>query len=226
MILSGLMGLAGCVAGDDAAMDLKVAGTSPASGGTWPADRSVVIRFDRYLSTSMDPAAMTLTSGERTVPVAPLYDPVERALLVQPAEELVPGVAYTLTVQPGAVYGLDGQTLSEDLRLGFFATSALPEPPAPRVDFERDLAPLFAGRCACHGPPRRQHPELTEEGLIDRPSQRQPGALLVRPGLPMRSMLVRKLLPGYPGVPGEQMPPGDTLPASDLRRIIDWIDTL
>lgn len=226
MILSMLAGQAGCVAGDDAPADLKVAGTSPENGGTWPARRALEVRFDRYLSTFMEPASMSLTSGEVGVPLAPLYDPVSRALLVQPVDELVPGLGYTLIVQPGAVWGLDGQTLDEPVRLDFVATAAVPDPPAPEVDFERDLAPLFAGRCSCHGPPRNQYPELTPEALVEQPSQRQPGAILVRPGLPLRSMLVRKVLPGYPGVPGEQMPPGETLPAAELRRLIDWIGSL
>ncbi len=198
--------------------------TSPVEAGTLAADAPILIRFDRYLAPlPVDAATLMLTSGERPVDGAVLYDPVAKGLAFQPTEELVPGLAYTLTLTPDAVRGLDGAQLDEDATLDFRATPADGLPPPPPVDFERDIAPILAGRCSCHGLAPLSYPQLTPEALVEVPSLRTPYLNLVEPGVPLRSLLVRKILPGYPGVQGEDMPPDGPLSHAEQRLIVDWV---
>ena len=100
--------------------------------------------------------------------------------------------------------------------------------PQPALDFERDVAAVWAGRCGCHGEASegRVPPALTEAALANQPSARFPGLALVQPGQPLRSALVRKLLHDYPGLRGEPMPPSGPLDDDALRRVIGWIEGL
>lgn len=222
-----LVGLAACVTGIDGHGALTLRSSSPVDGATWPANAPLVLRFDRYLGTvpSVSPS-VSLVSGDVPVPVGLLYDPVERAVVVLPAEELTPGVGYLLTISEESLRGLDGSTLSEPLEIGFSATAGGVRPADPLVDFEADVRPVFERRCGCHGPPPLAFPALEPASLIDRPGRRSGALPLVAPGAPLRSGLVRKILPGYPGVTGDSMPPEGTLPTNELRVIVDWIRDL
>ncbi len=227
-LLPGVSGcLSGCVAGNDAEGRLTVAAQAPEDGEPWPANAPIEIRFDRYLATvPVTSAGVRLVSAETDVPLGLLYDPVERAVLVQPEIELTPGVGYAFTLEPGAVRALDGTTLAEPLEIGFVAVAGGARPPAPTVDFDADVRPIFERRCSCHGPPPLTWPELTPEGLFDVPSRRNPALALVAPGAPLRSQLVRKLLPAYPGVSGQSMPPEGPLSADALHTVLDWVRDL
>lgn len=219
--------LAGCVAGVDGHGPLALVSSSPEDGETWPANAPLVLRFDRYLATvpSTSPD-VTLVSGEVVVPIGLLYDPVERAVVVAHPDELTPGVGYVLTFAPDALRGLDGGRLDGPLSLGFVATAGGLEPVAPAPDFEADIRPLFAHRCGCHGPPPLVWPELSPDSLLDVPGRRSWPLSLVSPGAPLRSGLVRKILPGYPGVAGAPMPPEGPLSTRELRLIVDWVRDL
>lgn len=227
-VLATLLPLvAGCVAGNDAEGNLAVASQAPDDGETWPANAPLEIRFDRYLATvPVSSPGVRLVSADADVPVGLLYDPVYRAVLIQPAFELTPGVGYQLTMDAGALRALDGTMLDAPLEIGFLAVPGGARPARPVVDFEADVRPIFERRCSCHGPPPATWPELTPEGLVDVSSRRNPALSLVAPGAPLRSQLVRKVLPAYPGVAGEGMPPEGPLPAAALHTILDWVRDL
>lgn len=230
VVAAGLasVGGPGCVwEADDPAAYLQVVETSPSEGGTWPANAPLSVRFDRYLAaptTRTD--VVTLASGDALIPVGLTYDPVERALVLSPTEELVPGVGYLLTLPESVVEGLDGATLEEPLTLGFVAVAGGAAPPEPPVDFATQVRPLFEARCSCHGPSPATWPPLTPEGLVDVASRARPDVALVAPGVPLESGLVQKVLPGYPGLVGEAMPPAGSLSAAELRVLVDWVRDL
>lgn len=220
------VGLGGCATDSPHAPRLRLVSQDPPEGGRLAADEPVLLRFATYLYPGTPPAGtVTLVSGEREVGVALLYDPAARGVALRPTEELLPGLAYTLTVAPEALFGYDGAVLPEPIVLHFVAETAAARPEPDPVDFEADLAPLFEARCACHGPAPLAYPALTETALVGRPSLALPYLSLVAPGLPLRSMLVRKILPGFPGHQGRIMPPadGDPLTVEERRLVVDWV---
>lgn len=197
--------------------------TSPGRGDSWAADRVLRIVFDRYLdASSINPAAVRLHSGEVNVSVAVGYDPVDRALVVEPRVPLRPGLGYTLTVEAGAVAALGGDALAEpvevDLRAGPAVGVVAPEP----VVFARDVAPVFAGRCGCHGPAPAVFPALAPESLVGVASARRPDEWLVVPGAPLESELVRRILPDHPGTRGMEK----VLTDEERRLIVRWVAEL
>lgn len=197
-----------------------VVSTSPGRGDSWAADRVLRIVFDRYLdASSINPAAIRLHSGEVNVSFAVGYDPVDRALEVAPLLPLRPGLGYTLSVEAGAVAALGGDALAEpvevELRAGPVAGVEAPGP----VDFARDVAPVFAARCGCHGPAPAVFPALWPEALSGVASARRPGAWLVVPGAPLESELVRRVLPDYPGTRGMEK----VLTDEERRLIVRWV---
>ena len=237
LILAGAAlssGVLGCTAGADAP-SLTVVASEPGPGGEHAANRPLRLEFDRHLYpvfvlAGAEGEGIRLFSGEVGVPLDARYDLVGRALELTPREALSPGVAYRLEVAPGGVVGLDGETLDAPLAVGFWA--GLPAPmvdtPQPALDFERDVAAVWAGRCGCHGESSegRVPPALTEAALVGQPSARFPGLALVQPGQPLRSALVRKLLRDYPGLRGEPMPPSGPLDDDAVRRVVAWIEGL
>jgi hypothetical protein len=62
----------------------------------------------------------------------------------------------------------------------------------------------------------------TWEALVDVPSAAAPGEVLVVPGDPDGSYLVKKL-EGAPGIAGLRMPQGGQLDDADLELIREWI---
>jgi hypothetical protein len=234
VVLAAFFGVTACTSGADAPT-LAVVATQPPASGEHAANRPIRLEFDRYLypvfaQTGAEGEGIRLVSGDIDVPLEARYDVVGRALELAPREALSPGVGYRLDVAPGAVFGLGGETLAEPISLGFWA--GLPEltmgEPQTPLDFERDVAVVWAGRCGCHGPAEegRVPPALTEDALVGQPSVRFPGLALVQPGQPLRSALVRKLLPDYPGLRGEAMPPSGPLEDAALRRVLAWIEGL
>lgn len=199
--------------------------TEPVEAAEHPADRALRVRFDRYLDPDVSGAVMVgLVSGDVGVGVDVAYDPVDRALVISPQFELRPGIGYVLTVARDGLRGFDGAVLESDLTLHFIAGLAVDPPvgaPAP-VDFDDEVAPVLAARCGCHGPEPAAFPPLTPAGLINVESQRQPGRILVRPGRPLRSYLIQRVLVDYPGVRGQPK----TLDDAERRLLIDWVSGL
>jgi hypothetical protein len=93
-------------------------------------------------------------------------------------------------------------------------------------DFETDVRPLLERRCGCHGPAPAEWPPLEPEVLAHEPSRGDPHLVLLDPGAPMRSALVLKVLPGYPGISGGSMPPGAPLSEAERRVLFDWVRSL
>jgi len=223
---AGTGAVSACVSGDDDP-SLRVVGTEPPEGQAHPATAPLEIRFDAYLGpVPLSSAAVRLNSGEVEVPVGLLDDPIARALVLRPIDELVPGLTYTLTVEPAAVASLDGRRLEAAFTLNFVATATGVRPASGPPDFDADVRPLLERRCGCHGPPPAVWPPLEPEVLLFAPSRADPHRVLLDPGAPMRSALILKVLPGYPGVSGVGMPPGSPLPESERRLLFDWVRSL
>lgn len=228
MILAAFVVVGGsaCVAGKDEP-SLAVVSTDPPAGAAHPAMAPLEVRFDAYLATvPLTSSAVRLTSGEVEVPIGLLGDPVARALVVHPLDELVPGLAYTLTVEPAAVRSLDGRRLDDAFTLDFVATATGARPASAPPDFETDVRPLLERRCGCHGPAPAEWPPLEPDALTFTPSRADPRRVLLDPGAPMRSALILKVLPGYPGVSGQLMPPGAPLAERERRLLFDWVRSL
>src|SRR5690348_12301748 len=92
--------------------------------------------------------------------------------------------------------------------------SALCADPASKVDFARDVQPIFQQRCVvCHGP--RQH--LSGLRLDDRDSARR----VVQAGHGADSRLIQMVK----GSTGKVMPPvGNKLSAEQIATLSRWID--
>ena len=98
----------------------------------------------------------------------------------------------------------------------FFAQAPAP---APRVDFARDVQPLFRQHCiGCHGP------TIHQNGFrLDRRADAMRGGTIavIGPGNSAGSRLYMRLIgSGF----GPQMPPTGALKADQIRVIKDWID--
>lgn len=223
-----LAGLFIACAPDREVSPLQVEETVPAAGGALPADAPIRIRFDTWLDPDLRwGSGVGLRSGDERVGFSAGWDPVDRALVIQPVIDLRVGLAYALTLEAEAVRTLDGRTLEAPLSLEFVAgapTGARPE--RGPVDFDADLRLSLDRRCSCHGPAPLDWPELRPESLINVPSRRDPNRMLVEPGAPLRSELVLKLLWGYPGVAVGPMPPDAPLPDDEIRRVVAWVETL
>src|SRR4051812_33849837 len=92
--------------------------------------------------------------------------------------------------------------------------------PAARVDFVRDIQPIFRQQCySCHGA------TIHENGLrLDRRADAMRGGMIavIGPGNSGASRLYLRLT-GAPGV-GPQMPPAGALKAEQIAVIKRWID--
>jgi len=120
-----------------------------------------------------------------------------------------------------------------------------PEPPAPAdPSFAQDVAPLFSSTCAfssCHGgtappggirlgPASNVSPSEVRSALVDAPAKTDASLVLVRPGDPDGSFLVRKLegrfedLPCGPDHCGERMPQRNfPLSDRDIQLVRNWV---
>ena len=152
--------------------------TSFEGGKTVPANGSIHVAFDRVLHPASvnRQAALVLEASGRPVgnPIVS-YDPVARVLsLASPNEQgarwLTPKQPYLLVLthpeeenSPGGVRAFDGATLERSQRLSFFAGDEIATGAErslelrgfdPRVEFCRDVLPVFVNTCAggtCHG---------------------------------------------------------------------------
>ena len=98
---------------------------------------------------------------------------------------------------------------------------ANPPAPAQRVDFTRDIQPIFETHCAeCHGPKKgRARLRLHAPDVIRKGGES--GAVIV-PGKSQDSLLIRRIL----GLDGEDRMPldADPLPSDALANLRAWID--
>jgi hypothetical protein len=206
---------------------LSVVTSAPRAGARHPAADPLRVRFNRYLDPRLDwDLAVTLTSADVPIGIDVGYDPAGPDLVVLPRLALRPGLGYRVVVAADAVRGIDGSTLDDDVEIGFVAAPGEAAPPPAPVDFDADLAPLFARRCGCHGPEPAVYPPLTAGALLGLEPQRDPTLPFVAPGAPLRSLLVLKVLPGYPGLLGETMPPDHPLAPDEIRQVVEWVRAL
>ena len=202
---------------------LSVLSTVPQIGDVHPADAPLRVRFDGYLhpNTQWSSTAEVNTGGIRH-PVSVAYDPVAQSVVIAPTIAFRPGLAYTLLMPTDGVVAHDGGTLEAEFRLDFVAGPPTLSSPRAPLRFTDDIAPIFERRCGCHGPSGETPPELSPEGMINRPSWRQPNWRVVVPGRPLASYLVLRMLPDYPGVTG----PTKSLEGDEVRAVIHWIRRL
>ncbi|MBI4603701.1 MAG: DUF1553 domain-containing protein [Planctomycetes bacterium] len=106
------------------------------------------------------------------------------------------------------------------------AMSGLLAAPEAKVDFAREIKPLFSDRCyACHGPDAsarkaRLRLDLSEGPFGDRGGK----GPVIRPGDPAASELYRRITAADPS---ERMPPPDSklaLSAAEVERVRRWIE--
>lgn len=103
--------------------------------------------------------------------------------------------------------------------------AAQTSPPAPRVDFSRDIRPILSDKCfACHGPdPEFREAELRldiRSGVFQHPGKRK----IVVPGKPTESLLWRRITHTDPD---QVMPPPDSgkmLNAQQRELLRRWIE--
>ncbi len=156
---------------------IRVVATNFEGGRTIPANGSVQVALDRVLhpSTVNRQGVIVLEVSGRAVtnPVVS-YDPVTRVVSLSGPDPrgsrwLVPGQPYLLFLthpadpdSPGGLRALDGATVDRTAtrRFAFFAGPEEVDPRArgfdPRVEFCRDVLPIFRARCGsshCHGSP-------------------------------------------------------------------------
>jgi len=206
---------------------MEVAATVPEEDGVISANLPIRIGFSEHIAPGVGFAGrVSLRIDALDVAFSAGYDPVDRALVVVPTNDLRVGQLHTLSLTAEGIESADGRPLDRDLILTFLVGSPTAAPRAqPAVDFERDLVPLFAGRCGCHVMGQAA-PPLTPAALVGQPSGRDPARLLVQPGDPRRSLLVQKVLRDYPGLPGDPMPPEAALSAAEQRLIVGWVEGL
>ena len=114
----------------------------------------------------------------------------------------------------------DDTTAARDLTR---AANAGADAAAPKIDFERDIEPIFQASCvACHGADKPQA-QLRLDSLAAVLRGSISGEVVV-PGDSNGSLLVKRLM-GTNGVP--RMPPaGDAVPQAKIDQIRAWIDQL
>lgn len=227
LLFGVIAGPSACLIAGEEQSALHVVESEPAAGAVHPASAPLRVRFDRYLDPGMDwPRAAALRSGDAEFAVTVAYDPAGPGLVVVPRNALRPGLGYVLRLPAERLRGIDGSTLGADIEIPFRAAPAVVQPAPRPVDFEADLSPIFDRACGCHGPEPAVYPPLTREALLTLPSRRHPDLPLVEPGGPLRSMLVLKVLPGYPGLLGESMPPEAPLPPDEIRLVVEWVSAV
>ena len=98
--------------------------------------------------------------------------------------------------------------------------TAPPPRPVRRIDFDRDVRPIFAKHCvSCHGP-EKQRGGLRLDRKADALTGGDGGAAIV-PGKPADSPLLDRVASRDPA---ERMPPkGDPLTAAEVATLRTWI---
>jgi hypothetical protein len=169
---------------------VRVVATNFEGGRTIPANGSVQLAFDRVLhpSTVNRQGVIVLEVSGRAVtnPVV-TYDPVTRVVSLSAPDPrgsrwLVPGQPYLVFLthpedpdSPGGLRALDGATVERTAtrRFAFFAGPEEVDERArgfdPRVEFCRDVLPIFRARCGssnCHGSPDPQRGTRPRMSLV------------------------------------------------------------
>jgi hypothetical protein len=221
-ILIVIILLSGCSAPSETRV-LEVIGSTPEDGQTLSADKAIHIQFDRHLSLdSVVRSGATLVSGDATANVRLSYDPVARALIATPLRNLRVGLGYRFSLPTEKIVGLDGSELKSTFNLDFRAGDISGFKRKP-VSFEEDVRPIIKKTCGCHGPEPKSFPDLEMvDAMVDTPSFRQPEYALIKPGYPLQSYLVLRILSNYPGVLGE----GKEVQPSDARVLVNWVSEM
>ena len=203
---------------------LQVIRTLPADGESLAANGAIRVQFDRYLDPkSIKSGEISLSSGDASASFRVGYDPVDRALVIQPRLQMRVGLQYTVSMNPDVIRGLNGSSLISAHTASFRVTPAESDnDERGPVHFNRDLIPIIENRCGCHGPEPMAFPELTPEALVDRQSQRQSARTLVTSGRPLESYLIHRILPDYPQTRGETK----DLTDEERRLFVRWVTEL
>jgi hypothetical protein len=116
----------------------------------------------------------------------------------------------------------------------YLAMILLPFNLLAETEMPEEIIAMFENKCAfsgCHaGPSSGNNLDLTEESaynaLVAQPSEDFPEIPLVKPGEPLNSYLMMKLV-GVSSIKGAKMPKGDEpLSRAELRAIASWIQSL
>lgn len=212
------------------------AGTGDGTG-VWAVNQPITVQFNKYLDPDSFEYfnALTVSSGGVSGRGFSRYRLSDRTLTFFPTINLLPGLVYTVSVNPDTVRSLGGESLALPFSVSFMTTASgetveqAGREVAPR-SFEADVAPLLAGHCVeCHDGEDGPLIPLTYEQLFADSRQTDPPRPLVLPFYPAESYLMHKVLPDYPDRRDTGMPPpwSDVPPLSldEIGAIEDWIAT-
>lgn len=226
-----------------------VASYPPDGARDVPLDTPLWFEVDQYLESDALSSTGTLLvqSGGIFASVQVHYEMVGRRLVGTLRAPLQPDFEYILTLDPQRVRGIDGAPLLEVPVVRFRTGQWTLEPSTVeprRPGFALDIAPIFARGCGCHTidpvpEPWFELPALSWSRLVGQVSQSEPSLLLVEPGDPTHSVLMRRLLPDFPRSHRvSMMPPpwaddvartrdlAHAAPSrAELERIEDWIQS-
>ena len=195
----------------------------PAEGAVIAADAPIRIGMDSYIEhTQTRVDRIQLTTGDNQIGFDLSYDPVGRELVVRPRRNLWVGVAYTLSVERGAMTDLSRTRTNDAISFEFRAGRPINESELP-IDYERDIKPILYQRCGCHVEQPAVAPNLLDwRRLVNQPSRRQPEYDVIKLGEPMESSLILRLLPNYPARLGETK----EIMADEARLLVRWVASL
>ena len=187
--------------------------------------------------------AFTLAAGTIRAPVRARYSVVDRELRVFVARPLRAGLVWQVELERATIRSEAG---AEPTSLPSFSfridelggvdvvegdaavtpSERLSDPARADVSFERDVRPLLEASCAsCHG--REGLVALDARTLRSARSVTEPDSPLVRPGDPLGSVLLRRVVPEVHDRFGTVMPPPwsgqEPLALDELRVIETWI---
>lgn len=225
---------AGCVQDPDDAdtRDLTVLTASwigdPAQ--TLTTNGQVGVRFDGFLSADSNfSRVVTVEAGSVSIRGRGEWSLVARELRFYASGPPLPGLLYTVSLDPTELIGASGQPVIVPMEHEFSVEAPVDlthwdAPASPPVTFDETIAPLLQ-RCAeCHG--QLELSPLSYDELVLRPASSVPSRYRVEPYEPARSVLLRRLVPGYASE-GEEMPPwwGDAEPLTheELSLVERWI---
>lgn len=173
-------------------------------------------------------AFFTVTSGSIR-----MYGQVETSLTdlemrFVPIEPWREGLTWTVSLNAGALRGLDGRSALVPDPTGFSAVPAEGGGPADvaALSFSTDVAPLLTDCASCHD--GEGLVALTADALVDQHSSSVPDRWLVLAGEPERSVLLNKLVDAPVARFGTVMPPPwseqPRLSRHAVRTIEAWIE--
>ena len=202
---------------------IKLMSGYPAEGAVIAADAPIRIGMDSYIEHTQTRADhIQLTTGDNQIGFDLSYDPVGREIVVRPRKNLWVGVAYTLSVEPGAMTDMSRTRTNDAISFEFRAGRPINESGLP-IDYERDIKPILYQRCSCHVEQPAVAPNLLEwRRLVNQPSRRQPEYDMIKLGEPLQSSLILRLLPNYPARLGGTK----NIMADEARLLVRWVASL